>query len=344
MIGDALPTTSWTARLVAALLRPFTQFQFSWSLIWWPFVLLSLVVAVVAYAMARRGRLAGFRRRFLSRAIWGHASSRADYAYYVVNGVLYPLALAPLVLAGATVAAWMQAGLIRSLGPLGAPLLSAGWARVLYTIAFFVALDFGRFIVHSLMHDVPWLWPFHKVHHSAERLTPFTNFRMHPVEMFLLTVSANLFTGIVSGVVWYVSGGKVGVYTFFGLHVGLAAFNAIGNLRHWQVWVSFGPWLERWLVSPALHQIHHSTDPRHFGKNRGYAFAVWDRLWGSLYVPTGEEDLAFGLGDGSEGEWHSVAAMYLRPFREVWAMVGAARPARPLEPVPAGRKYPAGTG
>lgn len=341
MIADAAtPTEPRAAHIVALLLRPFVEYLYSGSLIWWPFVLFSLAVAFAVYARGHRGPglAPEFRRRFLGRAVWWHASSRADYAYYVANGILFFATVAPLIVAGATVSAWIEAGLRVTFGPLPAPWLSASWTRVLYTVAFFVAFDFGRFISHSVLHDVAWLWPFHKVHHSAETLTPFTNYRMHPVELFLLNATSNVCTGVVSGVVWYASGGEVGLYTFFGLHVGVAVYNAIGNLRHWHVWVSFGPVLDRWLLSPAHHQIHHSRDPRHYGKNRGYALTVWDRLWGTLYVPAREEELVFGLGDGSDGEWHSVTEMYLRPFREVWAMLVTPRPPRAPVVVPALRR------
>lgn len=177
---------------------------------------------------------------------------------------------------------------------------------------------------------MPVLWLFHKVHHSAERLTPFTNYRIHPVELVVMAVVPNALIGLVSGIAWYASGGEVGVYTFFGLHVGVFAYNVIGNLRHWHVWVSFGPALNRWLLSPVHHQIHHSRDPRHYGKNRGYALALWDQLFGTLYVPQAPEPLTFGLGDGTDGEWHSVTAMYGRPFREAWDLL-----TQPKRPAPA---------
>lgn len=314
---------SFAESLLAAVLRPFVEYLFSSSLLWWPFVISAFVIALVVYGTAHRGPgvLASFRRRFLSGAIWWHPSSKADYAYYVVNVILFPFTVAPIVIAGAGVGFWLKAQLTGAFGPLTAPWISTGMARVLYTVLFFVAYDFGRFVAHSLLHDVPFLWPFHKVHHSAETLTPFTDYRMHPVELFLLASVPNLLTGLVSGLVWYASAGEVGVYTFFGLHVGMAAYNVIGNLRHWHVWVSYGRVFNRWLISPAHHQIHHSRDERHYGKNRGYALAIWDRLWGTLYVPQREEALTFGLGDGSDGEWHSVGRMYVRPFREAWSLL-----------------------
>jgi sterol desaturase/sphingolipid hydroxylase (fatty acid hydroxylase superfamily) len=269
-----------------------------------------------------RAALGDFRRRYLSRAIWAHPSSQADYAFYIVNAALYPFIVAPLVITGAACGVFVESALVRLCGPLAVPLLGLGWARALYTVLFYVAYDFGRFFAHSLLHDVPMLWQFHKVHHSAEVLTPFTNYRAHPVELFIMAAIPNLLTGVASGIIWYVSAGEIGFYTFLGLHVGIAAFNAIGNLRHWQVWISFGPVLNRWLISPAHHQIHHSRESRHFGKNRGFELAIWDRLCGTLYVPRKEEEFRLGLGDDSDGAWHRVGRLYGWPFRYALALLG----------------------
>ena len=177
---------------------------------------------------------------------------------------------------------------------------------------------------------MPLLWQFHKVHHSAEVLTPLTNYRAHPVELFLMAAVPSLATGLVSGIFWYVAADEIGVYTFLGAHVLVVGFNAFANLRHFEVWISFGPALNRWLISPAHHQIHHSRDPRHFGSNRGFELAVWDRLFGTLYVPGAVEELRLGLGDGTDGAWHRVGRMYGWPFRYALALFGSARaPALP---------------
>ena len=265
-----------------------------------------------------------------SRRLWAHPSAQADYAYYIVNSILHPVIVAPLILSGAAVGAWVEGGLTALFGPVGAPLLGVTVARVLYTVLFFIAYDFTRFLAHGLLHDVPVLWQFHKVHHSAEVLTPLTNYRAHPVELFLMAALPNLATGLVSGVVWYFAADEIGVYMFLGAHVFLALFNTIANLRHFQVWISFGPVLNRWLISPAHHQIHHSCDPGHLGKNRGFELAVWDRLCGTLFVPGPAEELRLGLGDGSDGAWHSVGRMYGWPCRYAFARFGLGRaPALP---------------
>jgi sterol desaturase/sphingolipid hydroxylase (fatty acid hydroxylase superfamily) len=319
---------SIAARLLALLIDPFVQFLFSGSLFWWPYLLTTASVAVFGFWLAQGGgwaTLGEFRRRYLSRRIWGHRSSQADYGYYIVNSILHPVIVVPLILSGAALGAWVAGGLAWLFGPIGAPLLGVTATRVIYTVLFFVAYDFARYLAHSLLHDVPLLWQFHKVHHSAEVLTPLTNFRAHPVELFLMAAVPNLATGLVSGVVWYLAADAIGFYTFLGAHVFMTGFNTIANLRHFQVWISFGPVLNRWFISPAHHQIHHSSDPRHFGRNRGFELAIWDRLYGTLFVPGAAEELRLGLGDGSDGAWHSVGRMYGWPFRYAFAQFGLGR-------------------
>jgi sterol desaturase/sphingolipid hydroxylase (fatty acid hydroxylase superfamily) len=313
------------ARALALLVDPFIQVLFRGSVFWWPYLLSAAAVAVGGFWLARGGGIAtlgAFRRRYLSRRLWAHPSAQADYAYYIVNSILHPVLVAPLVISGAAVAASVEGGLVAAFGPMSAPLLGLGAARVLYTVLFFLAYDYARFLAHGLLHDVPLLWQFHKLHHSAEVLTPLTNYRAHPVELFIMAAVPNLATGLASGALWYLAADTVGFYTLLGAHVFMLPFNAVANLRHFPVWISFGPALNRWLVSPAHHHIHHSADARHFGRNRGFALALWDRLAGTLYVPGAEEELRLGLADGTDGAWHGVGRMYVWPCRYALALVG----------------------
>ena len=72
---------------------------------------------------------------------------------------------------------------------------------VAFTLAGFVADDFTRYLVHLVMHRVPALWELHKVHHSAEVLTPFTLQRVHPLEGFFMAVRSTVTLGLVLGTV-----------------------------------------------------------------------------------------------------------------------------------------------
>ena len=69
-------------------------------------------------------------------------------------------------------------------------------ATVSYTIFLFILDDFSRYITHRALHQITILWAFHKVHHTAEHLTPFTVFRTHPVEAWIFSIRSALVQGI----------------------------------------------------------------------------------------------------------------------------------------------------
>ncbi len=294
------------------------------SFLYWPFLISTVVIAMLAwrfgYASGGMGGPASWReffRRFFGGALWWHPSARADYRFYLVNAVVFPLLLGPFLFGENAVANLIDKALAPILGDAAPGTASAGiGVKIAYTILFFVAYEFGRFVAHSLLHDVRVLWEFHKVHHSAEVLTPMTTFRAHPIDLAVMYWVPTVTTGVVTWLFHHFVDAGVGFYTFLGLHVVMWIGNLIGNLRHWQVWLSYGQTLNRWLISPAHHQLHHSAEPRHWGCNRGFELAIWDRLYGTLYVPPNQpETFRMGLGDGTDGKWNTLGRMYLWPFR-----------------------------
>ena len=74
---------------------------------------------------------------------------------------------------------------------------------LLYTLTLFVAWDLSRYLLHRLLHGVPFLWELHKVHHSAEVLTPLTLYRSHPIESFLYRMRGVLVVSAVTGTFFY---------------------------------------------------------------------------------------------------------------------------------------------
>lgn len=294
------------------------------SYLYWPYIVSSLAIALIAWrwlGAAGPGRRSWreFWGEYFGPELWWHRSARADYVLYFANALVVPALFAVLLVDDKQLAAWLGTALGFRESPSG--VAQAGLAaRAAYTIVFFIAYDFGRFVAHCLLHDVPVLWEFHKVHHSAEVLTPVTTYRAHPLDLLIMAWGPAMTTALAAIAFNAVSPGTVTAYSFLGWHVLAFAFNLVDNLRHSPVWLSYGPAIGRWLVSPAHHQLHHSTDPRHFGRNRGFELAVWDRLYGTLYLPGARpETLVLGLGDGSEARYQNIGAMYLTPF------VGATR-------------------
>ena len=292
------------------------------SVLYWPFLISTLAIAWLAWRVGRaapdavaKSSWRAFARSHLSRKLWWHPSARLDYRFYVVNGVVFPLLAAPLLFGEKTVANFLNS-VSTALPALAAGGTPAGLAITLaFTVVFFVAYDLGRFLAHCLLHDVDCLWQFHKVHHSAEVLTPMTTFRAHPVDLLVMAWGGALVTGLVTWLFHHYIHAGITFYTFLGLHVMIWVFSLIGNLRHSQVWLSYGKTLNRWLISPAHHQLHHSADVQHRGCNRGFELAIWDRLYGTLCVPSdAPQHIQFGLGDETDGRWRSVGKLYVWPF------------------------------
>jgi predicted lipoprotein len=176
------------------------------------------------------------------------------------------------------------------------------------------------------MHRTPWLWEFHKVHHAAEVLTPFTLYRTHPVEAALHQSAVALTLGVTTGTFAALFGPELHAWHLLGVDALGALWTLAGaNLRHSHVWLSYGPRVERFVLSPAQHQVHHSVDARHRDRNFGTALALWDAWCGSLYVTAAREPLRFGLAPGERPIAHTVTAMLLDPVIAL-----AARLAPPL--------------
>ncbi len=303
--------------------RPFIEFMYPDTRLYWLFMLISLLIAIGVIMITARS--AGLSpqvalKQQLSAKIWWNASARADYKYYLLNGILYGLAFAPFVLASAEVGIWVENLAADIFGPQDEPMFSALAFRIAYTICFFIAFDFGQFLSHWVQHQSNFLWQFHKVHHSAECLNPLTAFRGHPVDLLLVGSGGNLFGGIMTGIFFYISAGQVTIYTFLGTQLLVAVFNMIGNLRHTHVWLDYGR-LGYIFISPAQHQIHHSALPRHFNKNCGFALAIWDWIFGTLYVPKNRETFPMGLTTEPDPTWHTMTQFYWRPINLAYNLV-----------------------
>jgi sterol desaturase/sphingolipid hydroxylase (fatty acid hydroxylase superfamily) len=196
-------------------------------------------------------------------------------------------------------------------------------AITIMTLALFLAFEFGYWIDHWLSHNVPFLWEFHKVHHTAEVLTPLTDFRVHPVDTLLFNNILGLTMGITGGVVTFLIGREVQPYVLAGSNVLTLVFAyALMHLQHSHIWIAFtGVW-GRLLLSPAHHQLHHSTDPRHFNRNLGSFIAVFDVLFGTLCVPSRKrQKLTFGVEPVAETR-HTLREAFLTPFARAFATLG----------------------
>ncbi|MBX2811763.1 MAG: sterol desaturase family protein [Myxococcales bacterium] len=177
--------------------------------------------------------------------------------------------------------------------------------------------DFSTYVIHRSSHEWAFLWPFHALHHSAESLTPLTVYRKHPVYDLYARVIVVVMTAPPTGLIFGLLGG-VHAPTVMAAGITNFLFHMAGsNLRHTHIWIGYGPILSRVLISPAMHQLHHSCALKHHGKNYGEIFSLWDWIFGTIYIPRYEEQLRYGLIDLASGEriqpHLTLKAAYLEP-------------------------------
>lgn len=271
-------------------------------------------IAMAMYVTDRGKRLHPGEKQIFAHDVWVSPSAKADYFVLVMGSVLRLTILSWAFINWKPIAAFVVACL-EWLGVSGTVNdTTAVGLGVVMTITLFVVDDFMRWWLHYLMHKIPELWEFHKVHHSAEELNFTTAERLHPLEVIFTSLGGALTFGVVNGLFIGFFGDKLTIQTVFGANIFLVVFNIFGGvLRHSPVWVSFGPAIERWVISPAMHQIHHSQDPRHYDKNMGGSLAVWDRIFGTIHIPQGREVEGFGIGEETK-DFRSLGVLYFRPF------------------------------
>ncbi len=256
------------------------------------------------------------KQAFNIKTLW-HKSARQDYVIFFINRLLKNLGIIPVIFLMAPVAIAFLGWLENNFGTVGFIQLPHWIIVSIFTLVLFVSDDFTRFLLHYTLHKVPFLWEFHKVHHSATVLTPITIYRSHPVESLLYGMRSALTQGIAVGFCYYFLGPTLSMVDILGANVFVFVFNIMGsNLRHTSVWLSWGTSIEKWFISPAQHQIHHSDKRIHIDCNFGSALAIWDRLFKCLIYANSvkdPKDINFGLGK-SFSEHNSLIKLYFLPF------------------------------
>ncbi len=267
---------------------------------------------------AKRRRAVKFKvlmRAFFPRHMMQSRSTRADLMLMVLNVFFFGLISSAAFLSHAAVSAFAHDTLTGVFGELSPTTLSNVMTALISTFAIYVAYEVGYYVDHYLCHRVPFLWEFHKVHHSAEVLTPITNARVHPIDTLLFFNILAITMGTTTGFLTFIFGQPQNALVIYGTNAMFLFFYfVIGHLQHSQFWIAFpGIWGHLFL-SPAHHQIHHSTNPEHFNKNFGNFSGVFDWMFGTLYVPAQKrEKLTFGV-DYAGVDPNSISSTLITPM------------------------------
>ncbi|NUZ09083.1 sterol desaturase family protein [Piscinibacter koreensis] len=219
---------------------------------YWP--LSSIVVAVGLLCVALLERVQPFHRDWLH----DHGDTVTDLWHSLVN-------LSMLQLTAAVAAPALDALLPPAwrVFPSEAPLLVQ-----LAIVA--LVLDLSLYGVHLASHRSRWLWRYHAVHHSAERLYWLNGERRHPLHAVMMA-APGLTVLLASGVAPAVLAAWLGILT---VHL---AF------QHANFDYTLGP-LRGWIGGAELHRWHHKREFEDAQVNFGEFLLLWDRLFGTFYA------------------------------------------------------------
>ena len=192
---------------------------------------------------------------------------RTDLTYALLNPAITSIGVGVgLVLTALFFPLWLPAFLFR-------PLVTAQPTWLL-AIEGVLLLDFLIYWTHRLGHEVGFLWRFHAIHHSSEKMDWISGVRQHPFDGVIVVVPAAIL--LVAGFDLTVVGVAAIVQTVAGL---FAHVNVRWRLRPlWKV-----------IMTPEFHHWHHSNTPESIHANYSVGLPIWDIIFGTYYMP--EDDV-----------------------------------------------------
>ncbi len=209
-------------------------------------------------------------------------------------------AVLALVFGAATVAvsAWTSAQQIGLLNVLNIP-----WPWRL--VPAIVLLDGWLYLWHQLNHRVPLLWRFHRMHHADVEMDVTTATRFHLGEHLgaaslrlgvILLLGVNLFEIVVFEIL------VVLITMFHHANISLGRLDSLARLV---------------LVTPRMHQVHHSRQQTETNSNYSTLFSIWDRLFRTFRMRVGDEVIALGLDEFQDDRWQTVGGMLKTPIAAI---------------------------
>jgi len=162
------------------------------------------------------------------------------------------------------------------------------WPIWVHLLLGFVVRDFIQWWVHRLLHRVPLLWEFHKVHHSVVQMGFAAHLRYHFMENIVYRTLEYIPLAMIG----------IGLNDFFIIHI---ITLAIGHWNHTNFNVNIGP-LKYIFNNPGMHIWHHSyvlPKDKPYGINFGLSLSIWDYLFKTNYIPFNGRDIELGF-EGDE--------------------------------------------
>jgi ornithine lipid hydroxylase len=253
--------------------------------------------------------VAGLERVLPYREAWNRRQGDlwTDAAYvpttWLASGLFQPL-VATIAVASS---GWLS-------GLFGPKLWPTQWPFLLQFALSCVVVELPSYWAHRWMHEIPWLWRLHAVHHSAPRLYWLNTTRSHPLEM--------VFRGMVGMLPLAILGAGPELIALSGI-----TNIVVGFFQHANVDIRLGPLNHVFSAAP-VHRWHHSRSLEEANRNYGDNFIFWDTVFGTRCMPDDREPpTRLGI-EGLDAFPRGFLAQLIAPFR--WRRIE--RQSRELEP------------
>jgi sterol desaturase/sphingolipid hydroxylase (fatty acid hydroxylase superfamily) len=183
-----------------------------------------------------------------------------------------------------------------------------------------ILLDYTIYIWHVLLHHVPLLWRVHLPHHIDRDLDTSTALRFHALEL-------------VSSLPW--RAGQVVVIgvtpSTLTLWQSLLMLSVMFHHSNIALPIRVERWISRFIVTPRMHGIHHSTIEEETSSNWSSGLTIWDRLHGTFRLDVPQQEITIGVPAYQSPEdlrFSRVMLMPLREQRPSWILRDGSRPRR----------------
>lgn len=210
-----------------------------------------------------------------------------------LNNLLIAALFASAIVAAATYSETAKFGLLHRL-PAG------GTARFILAI---LVLDFWTYWWHRANHEIPFLWRFHRMHHSDPAMDVTTATRFHTGEIAMSTIL------------------RLAIIPLVGIPLGALALYElvlIASTQFHHANIGLPPALDRALraviVTPSMHKVHHSLEIAETNSNYTSLLSVWDRLFRTFRLREDDHTIRFGVREYSAPRFQTIAGLLITPF------------------------------
>ncbi len=173
----------------------------------------------------------------------------------------------------------------------------------IHSIIAFLIVDVWTYWWHRINHVVPFLWRFHRMHHSDPEMDVTTASRFHFGEIIFSSLFRIALIPLFGIPIW--------VFIFYDF------FQMISTMFHHSnisLPVEADKFLSLIIVSPNMHKVHHSRIKSETDSNYTSLLSIWDRLFGSFKLKENYKEIKFGLNNFDNDNLQTVKGMIKTPF------------------------------